>query len=168
MRDVSLGIEIETAELEIEVRPNPIGIVISIRNARMRFNQAIASVMGLLISLPFGKRCQSRDRFCLLRAHRYERYSLSEYSAFGCFDLRLSLEELDIRALNIDFVYDGELADCRNRNCEALCNTGELSSGVTEVLYDAFRDRIDTFLAPVLETLVNETLRDLNANPFRH
>ena len=54
-----------------------------------------------------------------------------------------------------------------NRNCEALCNTGELSSGVTGSVYDAFRERIDTVLTPVLETLVNETLRDLNANPFR-
>ena len=168
LRDVSLGIEIETAELEIEIRPQPIGIVVSIRNARMRFNQAVASVMGLLngaCRLENGVNRETDSASFALIDTSLVIYPSIERS--GALDLRLSLEQLDIRAFNIDFVYDAELVECGNRNCEALCNTGELSSGVTEVLYDAFRERIDTVLTPVLETLVNETLRDLNANPFR-
>ncbi|MEE2757208.1 MAG: hypothetical protein VYA30_11130 [Myxococcota bacterium] len=166
-RDLNLGVELRRAEFGIELLPNPLAIRVDIQNARLRFNAGIASIMGL-----FNGACllgNGVDRDSLNASFALVDLTVILYPSIdlnGFLKTRVEVENLVLSDINVDFIFDEALPECRTSNCATLCSTGELGAAVTEILYEAFREEIGSLITPVLEIIVNETLDELNDTPL--
>ncbi|MBV70147.1 MAG: hypothetical protein CMH52_02270 [Myxococcales bacterium] len=166
-RDLNLGVELRRAGLGIELLPNPFAIRVDIQNARLRFDSGIASIMGL-----FNGACQlgnGVDRGTVNESFALANLTVTLYPSIdsdGLLTTEVNVDNLVLSDINLDFIFDQTLPECRTANCATLCSTGELGAAVTEILYRAFSEEIGSLITPVVEIIVNETLSELNDTPL--
>ena len=142
-RDMSIGLNIASADLDFEILPGPLRVRLDISNARMRFNDGI---IGLSIIADGACRLDNG----ILPDTPNESFAVADVTVVltpnitpqGNVEVRVDLEMIELSDLNITLKYDATLPECADEECEFVCSLSilgaELQSRSTAVSVTRF------------------------------
>jgi hypothetical protein len=167
-RDLSLGIQLRDAQLELEIFPEPLRIRIQIRQARLRINDGIISIMGLLNgACRLANGIDANTSNASFAAINLTAIVTPSIDSTGHIVAQIRIDEINLREIDIDLAYDASLPECQNIECATLCGAGDLGAALTETLYEAFGEQITELLLPLVESLANERLAEFAEEPIK-
>ncbi len=160
VRDLVLGFDLRSAEIDLQFLPEPTRIRLIVDRARLKLADGIVWMsLGGSAACRLGNGLEAgTPREALVEADIAVDLFL-EVDEEARLRVRVEVLPFTVHALDFELVYDAELPECADGNtaveCRLTCGLGDAGIELAEAVFEALDNRLNELLQPFIEAAVN-------------
>ncbi len=171
VRDLRVGFDLRSAEIELDVRPDPARIHLAVKHARVRLDDGVVWIsVGGSAACRLGNGLDAQGPEAALVDADIEVELVPLVDETGRLQVHVEVLPFSVHALDFELLYDRDLPECADGNtaaeCRLVCGVGDAGADLFEAVYEALGEGLNDLFLPVVDNLVQFLVDDFTDAPL--
>jgi len=171
LREAQAAFDLRTADIELELLPEPTRMRLTVRRARLRLDEGVVWIsVGGSAACRLGNGLEPGTPREALAEIDLGVDIAPTVDAEGRLQVAVDLLPFTVHALDFTLIYDGALPECADgvtaAECRLTCGLGEAGLELAEALLAALDNRLNEVFSPLVEAVVQYLVDDFTDTPL--